>query len=86
MAGDEVYGAEPDLRMMLHDRRIGYVLAVSCDRRVPTEAGMRAVSELRFPPSLRSARPFLDECQRAVHASCDDGCPLGRHRVMNCSV
>ncbi len=46
VAGDEVYGADPDLRTMLHDRQIGYVLAVSCDRRVPTEAGMRAVDEL----------------------------------------
>ena len=24
--------------------------------------------------------------KRAVHATCDDGCPLGRHRVTNCSV
>jgi SRSO17 transposase len=46
VAGDEVYGADPDLRTMLHDRQIGYVLAVSCDRRVPTSAGHRAVGEL----------------------------------------
>jgi SRSO17 transposase len=54
VAGDEVYGADPDLRTMLHDKHIGYVLAVSCDRRVPTDAGMRAVSELAtaLPPRV----------------------------------
>jgi SRSO17 transposase len=43
VAGDEVYGADPVLRAELESRRVGYVLAIGCDRRVPTAAGpMRA--------------------------------------------
>jgi SRSO17 transposase len=37
--GDEVYGADPRLRAILEDRRVGYVLAIGCDRRVPTATG-----------------------------------------------
>jgi SRSO17 transposase len=43
VAGDEVYGADPGLRAELEARQAGYVLAIGCDRRVPTAAGpMRA--------------------------------------------
>ncbi|MBA3279935.1 MAG: IS701 family transposase [Geodermatophilaceae bacterium] len=43
VAGDEVYGADPGLRTDLDARGVGYVLAIGCDRRVPTAAGpMRA--------------------------------------------
>jgi len=38
-AGDEVYGADPGLRAQSEARGLGYVLALSCDRRVPTAAG-----------------------------------------------
>jgi hypothetical protein len=34
VTGDEVYGADPDLRAELERRGIGYVLAVACDHRV----------------------------------------------------
>ncbi len=40
IAGDEVYGADPALRAELETRRVGYVLAIGCDRRVPTAAGL----------------------------------------------
>jgi SRSO17 transposase len=41
--GDEVYGADPGLRVELEARQVGYVLAIGCDRRLPTAAGpMRA--------------------------------------------
>ncbi len=40
VAGDEVYGADPGLRVELECRRVGYVLAIGCDRRVPTQAGL----------------------------------------------
>jgi SRSO17 transposase len=40
VAGDEVYGADPGLRAELEYRRVGYVLGIGCDRRVPTEAGL----------------------------------------------
>jgi SRSO17 transposase len=39
VAADEVYGADPHLRADLEARQIGYVLAIGCDRRVPTAAG-----------------------------------------------
>jgi SRSO17 transposase len=39
VAGDEVYGADPDLRAALEARRIGYVLAIAGNRRLPTAAG-----------------------------------------------
>jgi len=38
-AGDEVYGADPELRAELEAQQIGYVLAIGCDRRIPTAAG-----------------------------------------------
>ena len=35
VAGDEVYGADPNLRAALEERRVGYVMAVACSHRVP---------------------------------------------------
>ncbi|MEW2477513.1 IS701 family transposase [Micromonospora gifhornensis] len=43
VTGDEVYGADPSLRADLEDRRIGYVLAVGCDRRVHVNNGRTLV-------------------------------------------
>jgi SRSO17 transposase len=43
VTGDEVYGADPDLRRDLEARQIGYVLAVGCDRRVRVNDGRTAV-------------------------------------------
>jgi SRSO17 transposase len=45
-AGDEAYGADPTLRTELELRRVGYVLAIGCDRRVPTAAGPIRADEL----------------------------------------
>src|SRR3954466_4248137 len=39
VTGDEVYGADPDLRTQLETRRVGYVLAIAGNRRLPTAAG-----------------------------------------------
>jgi len=39
VTGDEVYGNDPGLRAECEIQRIGYVLAIGCDRRVPTPAG-----------------------------------------------
>jgi SRSO17 transposase len=39
VAADEVYGADPGLRTDLETRQVSYVLAIGCDRRVPTAAG-----------------------------------------------
>jgi SRSO17 transposase len=62
VAGDEVYGGDPQLRAELEDRRTGYVLAVSCHHRVTTGAGPRRADELAacLPPAAwqrRSAGP-----------------------------
>ena len=46
VAGDEVYGADPMLRAELEARRVGYVLAIGCDRRIPTQAGLIRADEL----------------------------------------
>ncbi len=46
VAGDEVYGADPCLRAELEFHQVGYVLAIGCDRRVPTEAGMLRADEI----------------------------------------
>jgi SRSO17 transposase len=46
VAGDEVYGADPLLRAELESRRVGYVLAIGCDRRIPTPAGLIRADEL----------------------------------------
>ena len=52
VTGDEVYGNDPGLRSGLQERRVGYVLAVSCDHRIPTNCGpVRADSVARgLPP------------------------------------
>ncbi len=39
VTGDEVYGADPALRAELEVQRVGYVLAIGCDRRIRTAAG-----------------------------------------------
>lgn len=46
VAADEVYGADPALRAELEAQQIGYVLAISCDRRVPTGAGLQRADAL----------------------------------------
>ena len=52
VAGDEVYGNDPKLRAALETRGVGYVLAVSCDHRIPTAGGpVRADSVARGLPA-----------------------------------
>src|SRR5215831_17795866 len=46
VAGDEVYGADPRLRAAVRGHHLGYVLAVSANRRVPTAAGPIRVDRL----------------------------------------
>jgi SRSO17 transposase len=46
VAGDEVYGADPRLRATVRSHRLGYVLAVAANRRVPTHAGPIRVDAL----------------------------------------
>jgi SRSO17 transposase len=42
VAGDEVYGADPQLRTELESRGVGYVLAIACNRAVTTTGLRRA--------------------------------------------
>ena len=44
-AGDEVYGADPMRRAELETRRIGYVLAISCEPRSPQRPGLLRTDE-----------------------------------------
>jgi SRSO17 transposase len=46
VAGDEVYGADPLLRKAIREHRLGYVLQVAANRRVPTHAGPMRVDGL----------------------------------------
>jgi SRSO17 transposase len=46
VAGDEVYGADPQLRQAIRAAGLGYVLQVSANRRVPTGAGPIRVDTL----------------------------------------
>ena len=52
VTGDEVYGADPKLRAGLHEKAIGYVLAVACDHQIRTLAGKHPARALaRWLPS-----------------------------------
>ena len=55
VAGDEVYGADPQLRAAIRGHGLGYVLAVAANRRVPTHAGPIRVD--RLPALICRTRP-----------------------------
>lgn len=55
VAGDEVYGADPRLRSAIRGHRLGYVLAIAANRRVPTDAGPTRVDAL---PAMIPARAW----------------------------
>jgi len=46
VAADEVYGNDPALRTELEARGVGYVLAIGCDRRIPTATGTHRADAL----------------------------------------
>jgi SRSO17 transposase len=57
VAGDEVYGADPILRATVRELRLGYVLQVAANRRVPTHGGPQrvdAIAELIGPDDWQS--------------------------------
>jgi SRSO17 transposase len=49
VTADEVYGADPALRAAIRSHGLGYVLAVSANRRMPTPAGPIRVSPQNAP-------------------------------------
>lgn len=55
VAGDEVYGADPTLRRTCRHLGLGYVLQISANRRVPTDAGAIRVDHL---PALLPPRAW----------------------------
>ena len=64
VAGDEVYGADPRLRAGVRGHGLGYVMAVSANRRVPTHAGPIRVDAL---PALLPARAWQKHSAGAGH-------------------
>jgi SRSO17 transposase len=46
VAGDEVYGADPNLRRTVRELGLGYVFQVAANRRVPTHAGPIRVDQI----------------------------------------
>jgi SRSO17 transposase len=53
VAGDEVYGADPQLRRTVREDGLGYVLQIAANRRVPAHAGPIRVDQLAatVPPT-----------------------------------
>ena len=58
VTADEVYGADPQLRGELERRRLGYVLAVARDYRVPTAAGPLRADMLTLQLPKRAWQPL----------------------------
>jgi SRSO17 transposase len=69
VAGDEVNGADPCLRAELETRRVGYVLAIGCDRRVPTAAGRSAPTPSPLACPDRRGNGFPPAPGRRANAS-----------------
>jgi SRSO17 transposase len=63
VTADEAYGQNPTFRLGLQQRQIGYVLAVPCNQKVPTEGGAARAD------ALAAAAPELAWKRR----SCGDG-------------
>jgi len=78
VSGDEVYGADPQLRTELHNREVGYVLAIGSNQRVPTAAGRAGPTSWR-PPCPRApgsgSRPDLAPRGSATTTGPGSGCP-----------
>jgi len=49
VAGDEVYGADPNLHRTVREHGLGYVLQVAANRRVPTQSGPMRVDAIPAP-------------------------------------
>jgi SRSO17 transposase len=62
VTGDEVYGADPALRAAIRGHRLGYVLAISANRHVPTHAGTIRADRL---PARLPKRAWQKHCAGA---------------------
>jgi SRSO17 transposase len=62
VAADEVYGNDPAFRARLQARGLGYVLAVSCDHRIPIDDGRARVRADRLAADLP------DQCWQQLSA------------------
>lgn len=67
LAGDEVYGADPRPRAAARGHRLGYVLAVAANRRVPTEAGPIRVDALPALIPAHAGRNTLPALGSTAH-------------------
>jgi SRSO17 transposase len=77
LAADEVYGDNGPLRASLEGRRISYVLAVSCDHRVPAGAGhaIRADKLAARLPGRAWQRPPPGKAPKATATTTGPGSP-----------
>ena len=93
VAGDEVYGADPQLRRTVRRLGLGYVLGVAANRRVPTHAGPMRVDEL--PALLPATAWHIYSAGRgskgpryyswawiALHPEDDNDPASGRHHLL----
>ena len=68
VTADEVYGADPALRAELEVQRVGYVLAIGCDRRVPTAIGPLRADEIAASAHHRDQPVRTQEARRRIAA------------------
>ena len=93
VAGDEVYGADPQLRATVRDLGLGYVLQVAANRRLPTGAGLiradrlaamlpaRAWQSYSAGPGSKGHR-FYRWAWIAIEPEDDHDHPGGRHHLL----
>jgi len=93
VAGDEVYGADPELRQRLQQRGIGYVLGIGANRTVSAGAGAERVDVLtrslpRHAWQHRSAGVGAKgdrwHSQALIDITdSDDGAAVGQHHLLD---
>jgi SRSO17 transposase len=93
VAGDEVYGTDPELRRAARRLGLGYVLGVAANRRGPTHAGPIRVDEIAallpasawqiYSAGRGSKGPrYYSWAWIAPHPEDDDDSDSGRHHLL----
>ena len=79
VAGDEVYGGNPGLRVWLEKEEISYVLAVACDEMIVVPAGPRRADALAaLVPAAGWQRLSCADGSKGPRLSCP---PLRTHSL-----
>ncbi|MFB9239996.1 IS701 family transposase [Plantactinospora siamensis] len=71
VTGDEVYGADPNLRADLEDHTIGYALAIGCDRRVYINDGRTPIRADELAERIPTAEWQMHSCGPGAKGSRD---------------